>query len=72
VYNFVTLYQIKGNSLDISLVILSAGNSTRFKSVTKKQWIRVKNDPLWKFVADRLNNFYNFKETISNLKYLKK
>jgi 2-C-methyl-D-erythritol 4-phosphate cytidylyltransferase/2-C-methyl-D-erythritol 2,4-cyclodiphosphate synthase len=64
VYNFVTLYQIKGNSLDISLVILSAGNSTRFKSVTKKQWIRVKNDPLWKFVADRLNNFYNFKETI--------
>jgi len=50
--------------LDISLVILSAGNSTRFKSVTKKQWIRVENKPLWKFVADRLNSFYNFKETV--------
>jgi 2-C-methyl-D-erythritol 4-phosphate cytidylyltransferase/2-C-methyl-D-erythritol 2,4-cyclodiphosphate synthase len=64
VYNFVTLLQKKGNNLDISLVILSAGNSTRFESVTKKQWIRVKNKPLWKFVADRLNKFYSFKETI--------
>jgi len=50
--------------LDISLIVLSAGNSTRFESVTKKQWIRVENNPLWKFVADRLNNFYSFKETI--------
>jgi 2-C-methyl-D-erythritol 4-phosphate cytidylyltransferase/2-C-methyl-D-erythritol 2,4-cyclodiphosphate synthase len=50
--------------LDISLIILSAGKSTRFKSVTKKQWIRVENKPLWQFVADRLNKFYNFKETI--------
>jgi len=50
--------------LDISLVILSAGQSTRFKSVTKKQWIRVEEKPLWKFVADRLNDFYSFKETI--------
>jgi len=64
VYNFVTLFKNKGKNLDISLVILSAGNSTRFKSVTKKQWIRVEDKPLWKFVADRLNNFYNFKETI--------
>jgi len=50
--------------LDITLVILSAGNSTRFQSVTKKQWIRVEDKPLWEFVADRLNNFYSFKETI--------
>jgi 2-C-methyl-D-erythritol 4-phosphate cytidylyltransferase/2-C-methyl-D-erythritol 2,4-cyclodiphosphate synthase len=50
--------------LDISLIILSAGNSTRFKSVTKKQWIRIKDKPLWKFVADRLNKFYSFKKTI--------
>jgi 2-C-methyl-D-erythritol 4-phosphate cytidylyltransferase/2-C-methyl-D-erythritol 2,4-cyclodiphosphate synthase len=50
--------------LNISLIILSAGNSSRFQSVTKKQWIRVKNKPLWKFVADRLNKFYPFKETI--------
>ena len=50
--------------MDISLVILSAGNSTRFNSVTKKQWLRMGTKPLWKFVANRLNSFYNFKETI--------
>jgi len=50
--------------LDITLVVLSAGNSTRFNSVTKKQWLRVNNKPLWKFVADRLNSFYEFKDTI--------
>jgi len=50
--------------LDITLVILSAGNSTRFNSVTKKQWLRIDTKPLWKFVADRFNSFYNFKETI--------
>ena len=50
--------------MDITLVILSAGNSTRFNSVTKKQWLRIDTKPLWKFVADRFNSFYNFKETI--------
>jgi 2-C-methyl-D-erythritol 4-phosphate cytidylyltransferase/2-C-methyl-D-erythritol 2,4-cyclodiphosphate synthase len=50
--------------LEITLVVLSAGNSTRFNSVTKKQWLRVGSKPLWKFVADRLNSFYDFKETV--------
>jgi 2-C-methyl-D-erythritol 4-phosphate cytidylyltransferase/2-C-methyl-D-erythritol 2,4-cyclodiphosphate synthase len=50
--------------LEITLIILSAGNSTRFDNSTKKQWIRVESKPLWKFVADRLNSFYNFSETI--------
>ena len=50
--------------MDITLVILSAGNSTRFNSVTKKQWLRIDTKPLWKFVADRLNSFYNFCDTI--------
>jgi len=50
--------------VEISLVILSAGNSTRFNSNIKKQWIRIDTQPLWKFVADRLNTFYPFKETI--------
>ena len=49
---------------DISLIILSAGDSTRFNSNTKKQWLRVENSPLWKYVADRFNSFFNFKETI--------
>ena len=50
--------------MDITLIILSAGESTRFNSVTKKQWLRIDTKPLWKFVADRLNSFYSFKETI--------
>jgi 2-C-methyl-D-erythritol 4-phosphate cytidylyltransferase/2-C-methyl-D-erythritol 2,4-cyclodiphosphate synthase len=50
--------------LDVTLVILSAGSSTRFNSTIKKQWIRVGTKPLWKFVADRFNQFYNFKQTI--------
>jgi len=50
--------------LEITLIVLSAGESSRFKSVTKKQWIRIEDKPLWKFVADRLNDFYSFKKTI--------
>ena len=50
--------------MKITLVVLSAGNSTRFDSVTKKQWLRVGTKPLWKFVADRLNSFYNLCDTI--------
>jgi 2-C-methyl-D-erythritol 4-phosphate cytidylyltransferase/2-C-methyl-D-erythritol 2,4-cyclodiphosphate synthase len=62
-YNFVTLLQ-KETHLDVTLIVLSAGNSTRFNYPVKKQWLRIANKPLWQFVADRLNNFYNFKQTI--------
>ena len=48
----------------ISLIVLSAGNSTRFNYSIKKQWLRVNKKPLWLFVADRLNNFYPFSKTI--------
>jgi 2-C-methyl-D-erythritol 4-phosphate cytidylyltransferase/2-C-methyl-D-erythritol 2,4-cyclodiphosphate synthase len=48
----------------ISLIILSAGESSRFNSSTKKQWLRVEDSPLWRYVADRFNSFFNFKETI--------
>jgi len=50
--------------LDVTLIVLSAGNSTRFGYPVKKQWLRTGNSPLWKFVADRLNGFYDFSETI--------
>ena len=50
---------------DISLIILSAGNSTRFQQSVAKQWIRVKNNiPLWKFVAKKIKNCYPFKNNI--------
>jgi 2-C-methyl-D-erythritol 4-phosphate cytidylyltransferase/2-C-methyl-D-erythritol 2,4-cyclodiphosphate synthase len=48
----------------ISLIILSAGESSRFNNNTKKQWLRVESSPLWKYVADRLNFFFNFTEII--------
>jgi len=50
--------------LDVALVVLSAGNSTRFNYPVKKQWIRINNEPLWLYVANRLNSFFNFKKTI--------
>lgn len=61
---------------DITLVILCAGNSTRFKHTCKKQWIRIDNEPLWLNVANRLSNYYSFKKIIitthkNELKYMK-
>ena len=50
--------------MDVTLIILSAGNSTRFNYPVKKQWLRIGKDPLWLFVANRLNSFYSFKKTI--------
>ena len=50
--------------LDVTLVVLCAGNSTRFDKSCKKQWLRVQNEPLWLNVTSRLNSFSNFFETI--------
>jgi 2-C-methyl-D-erythritol 4-phosphate cytidylyltransferase/2-C-methyl-D-erythritol 2,4-cyclodiphosphate synthase len=47
---------------DVSLVILAAGSSSRFKKQVAKQWIRIEDDPLWLFVVKRFFSFYNFKE----------
>ena len=45
---------------DISLILLAAGNSTRFGLPTKKQWLYVEDKPLWLFVANSLRELYNF------------
>ncbi len=50
--------------MDVTLIILSAGNSTRFDYDVKKQWLRIGKKPLWLFVADKFNEFFNFKKTI--------
>ncbi len=50
--------------MDVTLIVLSAGNSTRFDYPVKKQWLRVNKDPLWLFTAKRLNSFYNFTKTV--------
>jgi len=50
--------------LDVALVILCAGNSTRFEKICKKQWLRVANEPLWLNVSKRLSSYSNFSKII--------
>ena len=49
---------------DISLILLAAGNSTRFGLSTKKQWLYQGDKPLWQFVANRLKEYYNFAQIV--------
>lgn len=49
---------------EISLIMLGAGNSTRFSLPVKKQWIRIANEPLWLFATKNLCNFYPFKKVV--------
>lgn len=49
---------------DLTLIILSAGNSTRFGCQVKKQWITIDDTPLWKFVAKRFTNIVDFEDVI--------
>ena len=49
---------------NLTLVLLAAGNSSRFESNVKKQWLRIDHKPLWQFVADRLHNTGYFKDII--------
>lgn len=48
----------------ITLVVLSAGNSTRFGLECKKQWLRIDKEPLWLFVTKRLSSYYKFDKII--------
>lgn len=62
---------------DLTLVILAAGNSTRFSQDVKKQWLRIGSKPLWQFVADRLANAIGTEKIIvtarkKELSYMKK
>jgi 2-C-methyl-D-erythritol 4-phosphate cytidylyltransferase/2-C-methyl-D-erythritol 2,4-cyclodiphosphate synthase len=49
---------------DLTLIILNAGSSSRFKSSVKKQWLYIEDRPLWKVVADRFANEFNFSKII--------
>ena len=49
---------------DLTLILLAAGNSSRFELDVKKQWLRIDHKPLWQFVADRLRETGYFKEII--------
>lgn len=49
---------------EISLILLSAGSSSRFGMGSKKQWLRVDDEPLWLFVAKQFERICDFKEII--------
>jgi 2-C-methyl-D-erythritol 4-phosphate cytidylyltransferase / 2-C-methyl-D-erythritol 2,4-cyclodiphosphate synthase len=62
--------------LNVTLIVLCAGNSTRFEHKTKKQWIRIANEPLWLNVTKRLASFSSFDKVIvasheNELNYMK-
>ncbi|MGB5867367.1 MAG: bifunctional 2-C-methyl-D-erythritol 4-phosphate cytidylyltransferase/2-C-methyl-D-erythritol 2,4-cyclodiphosphate synthase [Arcobacteraceae bacterium] len=49
---------------DITLVVLCAGESSRFELSVKKQWIRIEDQPLWVHVTNRLSSYANFQKVI--------
>lgn len=49
---------------DVTLIVLCAGNSSRFMHKTKKQWLRIDNEPLWLYVTNRFNKFSDFSKII--------
>lgn len=63
-YNIVTL-QKKGQNLpDLSLIMLGAGSSSRFRMNVKKQWLRTEHIPLWLFATKNIIKNINFKKII--------
>ena len=55
----------KGQKLpDLSLIMLGAGNSTRFEHSVKKQWLRFGHIPLWLFSTRNITSKLNFSKII--------
>ena len=50
--------------MDVTLIVLCAGNSSRFEHKAKKQWLRIDNEPLWLNVTKKLANHAKFKKII--------
>lgn len=49
---------------DLTLILLAAGNSSRFKTPVKKQWLRIGHDPLWLYVTNRISKMFPFAHII--------
>ena len=61
---------------DLTLILLAAGNSTRFGTPIKKQWLRIGHQPLWHFVTNEFEKLNLFKKIIitahkDEIKYMK-
>lgn len=48
----------------ITLILLGAGNSTRFKTTVKKQWLYTENTPVWLWVVKRFESTFDFDDII--------
>jgi 2-C-methyl-D-erythritol 4-phosphate cytidylyltransferase/2-C-methyl-D-erythritol 2,4-cyclodiphosphate synthase len=46
------------------MILMAAGESTRFNSAVKKQWLRVGEKPLWEFAADRFAAEFEFAKVV--------
>ena len=62
---------------DITLILLCAGNSSRFENKVKKQWLRIGKKPLWLKVTNKLSSYAKFDKTIitahkDEINYMKK
>ncbi len=49
---------------DVTLIVMCAGNSTRFQTQAKKQWLRIDNEPLWLYVTKEISSYYDFSKII--------
>jgi len=62
---------------DLSLIMLGAGNSTRFNHIVKKQWLRFDSTPLWLIATQNIMKNFKFSKVIvtaskDKLMYMKK
>jgi len=64
VYNIVTLKEKGLNLPDLSLIMLGAGTSSRFKMSVKKQWLRTGHTPLWLYATQNIIKNHTFKKII--------
>jgi len=49
---------------DLTLILLAAGDATRFGEGVKKQWLRIGSDPLWLTVARRFESMHLFERIV--------
>ena len=49
---------------EVTLIILCAGNSSRFNLKVKKQWLRIGDNPLWLYMTKKLQHYSSFNKVI--------
>lgn len=49
---------------DVTLILLGAGRSSRFKLPVKKQWLWSGDAPVWLNLVSSFEKIYNFKKIV--------